>query len=404
MNYEWEMIPGGGLSALDGIEAAGIHCGLKNSSKKDLALIFCREPAIAAGVFTKNKFKAAPLLVTEKHIRNPVRAIVVNSGNANACTGERGLDDALSMAGAVARELKIKAGEVLVASTGIIGVYLPMDKILAGIRTAAKSFSPQGGEDAARAIMTTDTVPKQYACRVRTAEGSFRIAGMAKGSGMICPDMATMLAFIATDLEVSRELLQKALHEAVDQSFNLITVDGDTSTNDMVILLATGKAGLKIKKEEDPLWPLFRTAMAQFCRELATMIIADGEGVTKMVKLTIRGLPDYETGRKMARAVLNSLLVKTALFGEDANWGRIITALGYSGADFIPGQVDIFLGDVQTTAGGKGLIFDESAAKKVLGQQEIPLCVDLHLGSEELVAWGCDLGYEYITINSAYRS
>lgn len=397
-----EKIPGG-ICVTGGIQAAGVSCGLKKNGDKDLALIFSQKPATAAGVFTKNKFRAAPLLLTEKHLQNPIRAVVVNSGNANACTGEQGAKDALTMAEITARELNIRTEEVLVSSTGVIGVYLPMDKLAAGIKLAAADLSPQGGGAAARAIMTTDTVPKEYACRVTTKEGSFHVAGMAKGSGMICPDMATMLGFLVTDAQVEKDLLQKALREAVKHSFNLITVDGDTSTNDMVILISTGTARQTIG-EGGPLWPIFQEAVTRVCQELAAMIVADGEGATKVIKLTIKGIPGYETGRGLARAILNSLLVKTAIFGEDANWGRIITAMGYSGIDFLPELVDIYLGDLQVTAAGKGLRFDEAEAKKILSQREISILVDLHLGPEAITALGCDLSYEYVTINSSYRS
>lgn len=394
-----------GITAVSGIEAAGVHCGIKKNGAKDLALIYSRKPAIAAGVFTTNKFKAPPLLVTEQHIVGPVRAIVINSGIANACTGDQGLKDALKTAEIAAEKLGIKKEEVLVASTGVIGFYLPMKEISFGLEEAVKRLSPGGGKDAALAIMTTDTVTKECACRMQDETGniSFAIAGMAKGSGMICPDMATMLAFMATDANVDRELLQKALVKAVAHSFNLITVDGDTSTNDMVILLANGTSGVEIE-EGGPLWEPFNQALLHVCRDLAYKIVADGEGATKVIKLTVKGVPDYHTGRKLARSVLNSSLVKTAFFGEDANWGRIITALGYTDVHFYPERVDIFLGHVQVTASGRGLPFDEFQAKEVLAQSEVPVLIDLHMGAQEVTAWGTDLSYEYVQINSAYRS
>ncbi len=394
------------IAAVPGFEAAGIHCGLKrNGGSKDLALIFSKKPAAAAATFTTNSFKAPPLLVTEQHLANPVRAIVVNSGIANACTGEQGIKDALETARFTAEKLGIRKEEVLVASTGVIGVYLPMGKISEGIEKAVNELSPGGWKDAARAIMTTDTVSKESIFIVRDERGSdlFSIAGMAKGSGMICPDMATMLAFIVTDAKIEKEYLQEALTEAVEHSFNLITVDGDTSTNDMVIVLSNGISGVEITKE-GPLWKAFNRALLQVCLDLAYKVVADGEGATKVIKLTIRGCPDYHNGKKLARAILNSSLVKTAFFGEDANWGRIITAMGYSDVYFHPERVDIFLGSVQVTASGKGLIFDELKAKNVLMQAEIPVVVDLHMGPTEVTALGCDLSYEYIKINSAYRS
>ncbi len=401
MSYPVEKI-GGGITAPGEIEAAGEHCGLKPGGDKDLALIYCRRPAAAAGMFTTNRFKSPPLLVSEKHLQNPVRAIVINSGVANACTGQQGIDDALATAGAAASELAVGREEVLVFSTGVIGVYLPMEKISRGIGSAAKNLSPRGGGSAAEAIMTTDTVPKEAAYRVRAGGSSFTIGGMAKGSGMICPDVATMLAFITTDVQVERGLLQKALKAAVDRSFNVISVDGDTSPNDAVILLSSGASGLRVE-ENGPLWDIFVEALTMFCRELACMIVADGEGATKFIELNIKGAPDYDTGRALARAILNSCLVKTAFFGEDANWGRIITALGYAGVYFDPARINVYLGDLQVTENGRGLVFDELKAKEILGQEKINVTVELQIGHEDVTAWGCDLSYDYVTINSSYR-
>lgn len=398
----WEKVPGG-ITAVQGIDAAGVHCGLRKNGSEDLALLYSRRPAAAAGVFTTNKFKAAPLHVTEKNLHHPVRAIVVNSGMANACTGARGLADALYTTEIAAGELNIQKEEVLVASTGVIGVYLPLEKISHGVARAAQRLSPRGGAEAARAILTTDTCSKESACRVVAGEKSFCLGGMAKGAGMICPDMATMLAFLATDVQIKREPLQKALNEAVKHSFNLITVDGDTSTNDLVLLLANGASGLEIE-EGSPLWEPFNRSLLQVCRELAYMIVADGEGATKIIKLTVKGAPDYNAARQLARAILNSPLVKTAFFGEDANWGRIMTALGHTNVSFDPWRVDIFLGPQQVASGGEGVSYDESQLEGVLHQKEIPVLVDLHLGTAEVSTWGCDLSYEYVKINSAYRT
>jgi len=397
----------GGITAISGIQAAGVSCGIKKDNLDDLALIYCSRPAACAGVFTTNKFKAAPLMVTEKHLANPIRALVVNSGNANACTGEQGLEDALATAQIAAGCLGLQKEEVLVSSTGVIGQYLPMEKLSAGIEKAASLLSSSGGGAAARAIMTTDTFPKESAYRV-SLEGkeelSFRIAGMAKGSGMICPDMATMLAFLFTDLELEKSFLQEALREAVKRSFNVISIDGDTSTNDMVLLFSCAGAERFPAKEEDALKEAFCQALLHLCRDLSTQLVADGEGAGKVIRLTVQGAPDYAAGRKIARAVLNSTLVKTAFFGEDANWGRIITAMGYSGADFEPRLVDVFLGDLQVASAGRGLSFDEQKAREILQKAEIPVLIHLHMGEEELVAWGCDLSYDYIKINSSYRS
>lgn len=403
ISISMEPIPGG-ITAVEGIEAAGVSCGLKKNGDKDLALICCRNHAVAAAVFTTNKFKAPPLLVTEQHLGGTVRAVTVNSGMANACTGEQGLEDARATAALTARQLGLQTEEVLVASTGVIGAYLPMDKVAAGVEAAASRLSPQGGNDAARAIMTTDTVSKEYAARfLPRGQQPFVIGGMAKGSGMICPDMATMLAFISTDLNVEQGLLQETLQEAVAGSFNLISVDGDTSTNDMVLVLSCGgeKPGLG---RGSALLPIFREALGHVCRELAYKVVADGEGVTKVIKLTLKGASDYASGRHLARSVLNSCLVKTAFFGEDANWGRIITAMGYAGVEIKPELVSIFLGPVQVMDRGRGLVFDEAAAKTVLSQDEVPVLIELNMGDTELTAWGNDLSHEYVNINSDYRS
>ncbi|MDO9536038.1 MAG: bifunctional glutamate N-acetyltransferase/amino-acid acetyltransferase ArgJ [Bacillota bacterium] len=396
----------GGITAVSGIDAAGVKCGIKKNGDSDLALIYSREPAAAAGVFTRNKFKAAPLIVTERHISNPtVSAIVINSGNANACTGDQGIKDALSTAEIVAGKLGLRREDVLVASTGVIGHYLPMERLSLGIDKAVEKLSPKGGEDAARAIMTTDTVIKESACRVQLdgEQGFFTIGGMAKGSGMICPDMATMLAFVATDVKIKKEALQKSLQEAVERSFNVITVDGDTSTNDMVLVISNGTSEIEVEEDGD-LWHVFNESLLHVCQDLAYKIVVDGEGATKVIKVTVKGSPDYETGKKLARSILNSPLVKTAFFGEDANWGRIITAMGNADVHFIPDQVDIYLGKMQVTARGKGLVFDESEAKAILMQTEIPVLVDLNMGLEEVISYGCDLSYDYIRINADYRS
>ncbi len=395
----------GGLTAVPGVEAAGVHCGIKKNGEKDLALLYYPRPARAAGVFTRNLFKAPPLQVTRDHLQNNVRAVVINSGNANACTGEQGRQDALETTRLVAERLQVSPQEVLVSSTGVIGVYLPMGKLARGVEEAVTRLSPslESGHDAAQAIMTTDTVPKETAYKIQLDSACFTVGGMAKGAGMICPDMATLLGFVCTDLDLSREALQEALQGAVRRTFNVITVDGDTSTNDMVLLVSTGTSGIKVEPGTF-LWEGFQEALLQVCQELSFRIVSDGEGVTKVIRLVVQGAPDYQTARTLSRAILNSCLVKTAFFGEDANWGRLITAMGYSGAVFDPAAVEIFLGDVQVTRQGTGVIFDETRAKKVLEKREIPIYIHLHAGEEELTSFGCDLSYDYVTINSDYRS
>ncbi|NLC51013.1 MAG: bifunctional glutamate N-acetyltransferase/amino-acid acetyltransferase ArgJ [Firmicutes bacterium] len=392
----------GGITAVSGFMAAGIHCGIKKS-KKDLALIYSATPATSAGVFTKNLFQAAPVLLTRERIKNKLQAIIINSGNANACTGEKGLEDARAMAAYTARALGIPEESVAVSSTGVIGEYLPMEKIIAGIKDICSCLSAEGGPQAAEAIMTTDTVPKEAAVRGKIKGLPFSVGGIAKGSGMICPNMATMLAFIGTDLQIERELLQKTLKEVVNRTFNMITVDGDTSTNDTVLLLANGQAGITIEAP-GPELDTFKEALLAVSAKLAKMIVRDGEGATKVIALKIKGCPDFASGRQMAMAVLNSNLVKTAIFGKDANWGRIVTAMGYSGVDFEPSKVEVNLGHLPVARNGRGLAFSEEEALTVLEQDEIPITINLNLGTTEVEAWGTDLSYEYVRINAEYRS
>jgi len=392
------------ITAVRGIKAAGVHCGLKKSSR-DLALFYSESPAAAAGVFTQNLVQAAPVLVDRERINNPIRAVVVNSGNANACTGEKGMEDARQMADLAAAQLHLPPEQILVCSTGVIGMPLPMDKIAAGIASAAQSLSGerQAGLDAAAAILTTDTVTKTVVYRGDLPSGSFTLAGTAKGAGMICPNMATMLAFIFTDAAISRPLLNSLFREAVDCTFNAITIDGDTSTNDTALILANGAASVEIT-EGTPECDLFARLLHQVCQELAVMIVSDGEGVTKVITLEVTGAPDAAAARTLARTVLNSPLVKTAFYGEDANWGRILAALGYAGVPFDPSRVDIAIGPVRVACRGGAIPFDEAEAKAVLQQREIKVTVNLNAGTATATAWGTDLSHDYVSINSSYRS
>ncbi len=396
----------GGITAVPGFLAAGISAGIKKNGDRDLALIYSSEPALAAGVFTSNRFAAAPVLVSREHLEADLhRAIVINSGCANACTGEKGIKDAEKMTLATAKVLNLKNNrEVLVASTGVIGEYLPMPKIEAGIEQVANYLTKEGAGEAAEAIMTTDTKTKEFACCVEIERKTVALGGMAKGSGMIHPDMATMLAFITTDLKIEASLLQEALQTAVDISFNMITVDGDTSTNDTVIIMANGKAANSLIKDKNEAYFIFLKSLIALCTELAKMIVLDGEGATKFIEVKIVKCPDFHTGKILGRSILTSNLVKTAFFGEDANWGRIVTAMGNSGAKFLPEKVDIYLGDMQVTANGRGIIFDEKKAKTILTKDEILLTVNLNSGEQQVITWGCDLSHEYITINGSYRS
>ncbi len=406
MNGEYmQWLPQGGVTSSRGWSASGVACAIKssNSDKKDLGLIYTEFPAEAAGVFTENVFTAAPVLVTRERLKNRVHAVVVNSGNANACVGERGIADARRMTGLAAGRLGVPGDSVLVGSTGVIGQTLPMDNIEEGITLAAEKLSEEGGGDAAESILTTDTAAKEAACRVQGEEGAYTIGGMAKGAGMICPNLATMLAFLTTDVEIDRELLQVALRRAADRSFNLISIDGDTSTNDTLLVMANGASGVKIKGE-GPAFDRFCAALEEVCRDLAYRIVDDGEGATKVVALKVKGAPDEESAGVLAKSVLNSLLVKTAFFGEDANWGRIFMALGNAGVKFDPEKVDLYLGDVQVAASGQGLDFSEEEAARVLQCREVPVTVDLNQGDAELLSWGNDLSYEYVTINGSYRT
>ncbi len=402
---KWVKLDNQGITAAGGFRAAGVACGLKKG-KKDLALIYSIDGASTAGVFTRNLVKAPPICLCKKHLENEIQAVVVNSGNANACTGEQGLKDARAMAEKAASELKLDAGQVLVCSTGVIGEALPMDKINKGITHAVSELGKGQRSDraAAEAILTTDTRIKQTAYRCDLPDGKFHIGGMAKGSGMICPNMATMLAFIATDVKIERSLLQELFSEAVDLSFNAITVDGETSTNDTALILANGSAEVGEVTENGEGFDQFKEMLNRVCRELAFRIVEDGEGLTKVITLTVRGAPDEPGARILARSVLNSPLVKTAFYGEDANWGRILAALGYAGIDFQPEKVDIFIGPVQVAAGGGAVPFDEGEVKKVLQKRDVAVLVDLKQGPAEVKAWGTDMSHDYVSINSDYRS
>ncbi len=400
----------GGMSLIKGIKTIGIHAGLKKL-KKDLAVIFCEKKAAFAGVFTQNKVKAAPVLVTQEHLKKSggyCRAIIVNSANANACTGQTGLENAYKMAELTANELNIDTEEVLVSSTGVIGVQLPMDIITAGIKKACGELKDNNSSAAAEAIMTTDTYPKEAAVETIIDGKTIKIGGMAKGSGMIHPNMATMLSFIATDAAIEPQMLQKALSEVVDETFNMISVDGDTSTNDMVLVLATAEAGNKVIKEANEDFYRFKEALRELSFKLSELIVRDGEGATKFVTVNVKNAATVEDARKAARSVTTSSLVKTAIFGEDANWGRVIAAVGYSGANFNPEVVDMY---IESTAGkeqmmekGMGLNFSEERAKKILSEKDITFIIDLKQGNFSATAWTCDFSYDYVKINADYRS
>lgn len=401
----------GGITAAPGFQAAGVHCGIKasNKTKPDLALIFSEVPAVVGGVFTQNKVQAAPVVFSRRVVtEGQAQALAVNSGNANACTGSQGEEDARSMARMVAKGLGIEENQVVVSSTGVIGHQMPMDRVQAGIEKALAALSLNGGHDAATAIMTTDLFCKEAAVQVQVGEKTITIGGMAKGSGMIHPNMATMLAFLTTDAVIQKDVLQQAIGRAADKSFNMISVDGDTSTNDMCVVLANGKAGNLLIKAGSPELDVFQAALDDVCILLAKMIAKDGEGASRLLEVEVKNARSSKDARLAARAVVSSSLVKSAMFGEDANWGRILCAVGYSGAGFNPDTVDIWLksaaGEEIMANQGAGMKFNEEKAKKILGEKEISVIIDLHDGTESAMAWGCDLTYDYVKINADYRT
>lgn len=400
----------GGITAIQGIRAAGVACGIKKDeaiaahyggNAMDLAIIACDEPATAAGVFTTNKAKAAPVMVSQEHVRNGRgQAIVANSGNPNACTGEQGLRDARRMTELTAGELGIDPELVLVGSTGRIGVPMPMSIVEKGIKMAAAQLSGDGGHNAALAIMTTDTFPKEVAVEFDLEDGKARIGGIVKGAGMIEPDMATMLCFMATDVCIDRTLLQDALKSAVDRSFNMISIDGDMSTNDTVIILANSKAeNEKIDDKESCDYGSFYEALSFVTLSLAKMIVKDGEGATKFVELRIKGARNYQDARTAAHALARSPLVKTAMFGEDPNWGRFMASLGASGIEINGSTVDIWLDDLKLAENSVTTGFDDVQAREMMKKDEFVITIDLKIGEAEAILWTCDLSYDYVKCN-----
>ena len=412
----WKSVDGG-VAAPQGFYAVGVQAGVKYKDKYDIALVFSQVQAQAAGVYTRNLVKAHPLYLTQRHLQNGLaQAIVINSGNANACVGESGDQAALAMAQIVAMFLAVPLEDVLVASTGVIGVEIPLDKVLTGIRAASaellmdmvkgirgqKETAGDGAHRAALAIMTTDTTVKERAYELPCSQGGvITLGGMAKGSGMIHPNMGTMLGFLTTDANLAASELQRILREAVDESFNMVTIDGDTSTNDMVLFLANGASGTTLSGED---LLNFEILVKNMCVQLAQDIARDGEGASKFMAVTVSEAKTKEDARKIAKSICGSSLVKTALFGEDANWGRIFTAAGYAGAEFNPGLVDILLGDLIVAQAGKGVAFSEEKAKEILGLKDVQISLNLHIGEEHATAWGCDLTHEYVTINGRYRT
>lgn len=400
----------GGVTAAAGFVAGGLHAGLKKCpDKKDLAIIHSLAPAVVGAVFTQNKFAAAPVNWCRQVVAGGrAQAVVVNSGNANACTGAEGAANAAEMAAVCGKALQAPPEQVLVCSTGVIGVQLPMPLLREGIATCAAQLSTQGGQAAAEAIMTTDLYCKETAVSYQYQGKTVTVGGIAKGSGMIHPNMATMLCFITTDLQIEAAALQQAVKEAADASFNMVTVDGDTSTNDSMLVLANGQAGNETVQAGGAGYAEFVQALTLVAARLARLMAYDGEGATKLLECQVCGAPSLQDARLAAKAVVGSSLVKAAFYGEDANWGRIACAAGYSGAQFDTAKVNLRLqsaaGEIELMRDGSGLVFDEEAAKQVLQEREIFIKLDLGSGEYQATSWGCDLSHEYVNINADYRS
>lgn len=397
----------GGITAPQGFTAAGVHAGIKKNGKEDVGIIYSTVPAAGAAMFTTNKMAAAPVIVSRQASeRGNIRAIVVNSGCANACTGDQGMTDARTMAHETAKALNLDDCEVLVSSTGVIGVNLPMDKIKAGISQAAANLSEHGHEQALAAIMTTDTFPKSCAYEFSLGGKTCRIAGIAKGAGMIHPNMATMLCFITTDVAIEPKVLKQALSQAVELSFNMISVDGDTSTNDTVAVLANGLAGNeRINSTDSQTYQEFYTALKTVCTELAQLVVRDGEGATKFLEINVTGAVSFADAKLAAMAIAKSPLVKTAFFGQDPNWGRILCAVGYSGATTQLDKTSLTIGDLTIVVNGQGAVgFDTAKLKAVMAAKDIAITVDLGLGDSSATVWTCDFSYEYVKINGEYTT
>ena len=403
METGFEFIPSGGVTSPRGFLAGAVGSGIKHTDENrlDLGILFSEGGSTAAAVFTTNRIKAAPIVLSRQRLQDGrAVAVVVNSGCANAGTGEPGLADAVEMAALAAGHIGVSPEEVLVASTGVIGQRLPMERIRAAMGKVV--LTADGGQALARAIMTTDTVPKEVA--VRAGSGDFVIGGVAKGSGMIHPAMATLLCFLTTDASVDVELLRQALREAVDVSFNMVSIDGDTSPNDMVLMMASGRAG------GEPILPgsrqaeSFQQALNQVCTHLARAIARDGEGATKLIEVTVRGAVTAADAKAVARTIVSSPLVKAAVHGSDPNWGRVVAAAGRSGVALEETKIDLDIGDVGLVNRGCPLPCDRAEAVKLLGGSEVAIALNLNLGNAEATAWGCDLSEEYVTINSQYTT
>lgn len=394
-----------GVTFAKGFTAAGVKAGIKKSGNLDVAVIYTKTQAVVAGTFTQNKVAAAPVYVSKEVVATgTAHAIVANAGCANACTGQQGLDDAHKMAQIAADELGVNADDVIVGSTGVIGVNLPMDKLEAGIKDAVANLSADGSGNAGRAIITTDTHSKSVTCEFELSGKTVRMGAIAKGSGMIRPNMATMLCYITTDIAIDQTLLQKAVSGCVEKSFNMISVDGDMSTNDMVIVLANGETNNAKITEENADYQIFFDKLMMLCTELAKQIAADGEGASKFLTINVKGAKSFADAKTVGMAIANSPLVKTAFFGEDPNWGRVICAVGYSGADMVPEKTVVKFGGITIFANGTGATYDEKALAHVMKEKDIVIDIELNMGQEDATVWSCDLSYEYVKINGEYHT
>ncbi|MCU7652972.1 bifunctional glutamate N-acetyltransferase/amino-acid acetyltransferase ArgJ [Acutalibacter sp. LFL-21] len=399
----------GGVTAAQGFVAGGIHCGVrKNKSKPDLAMIYSEAPCAAAAVYTQNLVKGAPILVTQKNIADgAAKAVICNSGNANTCNAD-GEEKAQTMCDLTAQALSIDPQDVVVASTGVIGQVLPIEPIQAGIPELVKALSADGSHAAATAIMTTDTIAKEAAAEVEIGGKTVKVGGISKGSGMIHPNMATMLCFVTTDCAISPAMLDKAIHQVTEKTFNMISVDGDTSTNDTFAILANGAAGNPEITAPGPDYDAFAQALEAVCRQLSKLMAGDGEGATKLLICRVDGAADLSMARTVSKSVICSTLFKAAMFGADANWGRVLCAIGYSGAAVDVNKIDVSFrsakGQVDVCQNGAGIPFSEEEASQVLSEHEIEILVHLHLGEASAEAYGCDLTYDYVKINGDYRT
>ncbi len=394
-----------GVAFPQGFKAAGVKAGIKKSGNLDVAVIYTEREAAVAGVFTQNAVAAAPVYVSKDAVKTGmVHAVVANAGCANACTGEQGMKDARGMAAITAKELGCDASDVIVASTGVIGVHLPMDKMEAGIKKAVSELSETGSQNAGNAIITTDTYSKTCATEVEIGGKKVRFGAIAKGSGMIQPNMATMLCFITTDASIDSALLQEALSEITEVSFNMISVDGDMSTNDMVVVLANGAAGNAKITEKNEDYVKFYDTLLSICQGLSQRIAADGEGATKFLTIHVTGAKSFADAKTIGMSVAKSPLVKTAFFGQDPNWGRVICAVGYAGVPMDPEKTVVKFGGIPVYAHGVGAEFDEDALRKVMAEHDIVIDIDMGAGNEEATVWSCDFSYEYVKINGEYHT